>query len=597
MTRTIHGTLAALALLAVLATGGRADDRKKPDAGAGTQDLVFLGDARPLLLRLHIEIDNKPFRQALDRFLDDVFTRLDTDKDGTLSKAEAARAPIAQALFGDAGGGPVRPALLRLRGQEAAMDTDRDGKVSRRELVEHYQRNGGTPFQLLQGGAATAYPGRPVPRPPGMAASGASADALNQAVLKLLDTDRDGKLSRKELAAAPAIVGKRDGDEDEMVSSAEVMGEAAQDSSPYAQVVFIDGYPGARPSGEGPFIAVTPEGARSLAAQFQKRYGGKDGKLTRQRLGLDDAAFKKLDADEDGELDAVELARFAQRPADVELVVRLGAGEGVDVAPLKGRAPPAGIKAEQGKEGQVVLDLGNTRVDLRLDRGDNRNMLVRPVNDDVLYKMQFTNADQDNNGYLDATEARGSPFFGGLFQAMDADGDGKLYLKEILAYVESTKELQTKAQNSFAALSWSDQGKGLFDLLDRNNDGRLGVRELRRAGELLDTLDQDKDGHLATTEVPRRYELRARRGNGFSGGIGPARAVAVFAGGREEPPLPENRSGPLWFRKMDRNRDGDVSLREFLGSAELFRKIDADNDGLINAVEADKADTLFRKKS
>ena len=231
--------------------------------------------------------------------------------------------------------------------------------------------------------------------------------------------------------------------------------------------------------------------------------------------------------------------------------------------------------------------------------GPERQMIVAPtpVNDEFLYKMQFTNADQDNNGYLDANEARNNPFFGGLFQAMDADGDGKLYLKEILAYVESTKELQTKAQNSFAALSWSDQGKGLFDLLDRNNDGRLGVRELRRAGELLDTLDQDKDGHLATTEVPRRYELRARRGNGFSGGIGPARSVAVFAGGREEALLPENRTGPLWFRKMDRNRDGDVSLREFLGSAELFRKIDADNDGLINAVEADKADTLFRKKS
>jgi hypothetical protein len=39
---------------------------------------------------------------------------------------------------------------------------------------------------------------------------------------------------------------------------------------------------------------------------------------------------------------------------------------------------------------------------------------------------------------------------------------------------------------------------------------------------------------------------------------------------------------------MDRNHDGDVSAREFLGTAEDFRKLDADGDGLIDAKEAAK---------
>ena len=48
-------------------------------------------------------------------------------------------------------------------------------------------------------------------------------------------------------------------------------------------------------------------------------------------------------------------------------------------------------------------------------------------------------------------------------------------------------------------------------------------------------------------------------------------------------------AGPLWFRKMDRTRDGDVSRREFLGSDEDFRKLDADGDGLISSKEAERA--------
>ena len=54
--------------------------------------------------------------------------------------------------------------------------------------------------------------------------------------------------------------------------------------------------------------------------------------------------------------------------------------------------------------------------------------------------------------------------------------------------------------------------------------------------------------------------------------------------------------GPLWFRKMDRNGDGDVSPREFLGTLEDFRKIDTDGDGLIDAQEAAAAAKWFKPK-
>jgi hypothetical protein len=41
---------------------------------------------------------------------------------------------------------------------------------------------------------------------------------------------------------------------------------------------------------------------------------------------------------------------------------------------------------------------------------------------------------------------------------------------------------------------------------------------------------------------------------------------------------------------MDRNGDGDVSRREWLGTEEEFRRLDADGDGLISPDEAERAD-------
>ena len=45
-------------------------------------------------------------------------------------------------------------------------------------------------------------------------------------------------------------------------------------------------------------------------------------------------------------------------------------------------------------------------------------------------------------------------------------------------------------------------------------------------------------------------------------------------------------TGPEWFRRMDRNQDGDVSRREFLGTVSMFAEIDQNADELIDESEA-----------
>jgi hypothetical protein len=136
----------------------------------------------------------------------------------------------------------------------------------------------------------------------------------------------------------------------------------------------------------------------------------------------------------------------------------------------------------------------------------------------------------------------------------------------------------------------TDQGRALFELLDANGDGRLSVRELRTAWTRLAPWDRDGDGRLAETEVPRQFVVSVDAGQvNLPFRVAVANRAARRGQARQAP------KGPLWFRKMDRNNDGDVSFREWLGTEEEFRRIDTDGDGLISPEEAERADALLKK--
>jgi Ca2+-binding EF-hand superfamily protein len=168
----------------------------------------------------------------------------------------------------------------------------------------------------------------------------------------------------------------------------------------------------------------------------------------------------------------------------------------------------------------------------------------------------------------------------GLFDAADRNEDGKLTRAELEAFFDLI-ELGITCRIIVTA---TDRGRNLFDAFDADGDGRLDLGELVRASRsLVTTLRQQKG--LPRGKVPASYRLLVSREVGCDA-FGP---VPFGANANPKAPTARNRRGPKWFQAQDQNGDGFISPREFVGPPHLFAKLDADGDGRISVAEAEAA--------
>ncbi len=544
------------------ARGSSVAVREKVDPQDAVERFVLLTPGGPLVIEAAMTIDGKPFRQAREKLVDELLVAADTDKDGKATWTEALKTSRFTL-------GRVRITNDQQRQQYIKnLDKNGNGLVERLEartfIAQYFQGpaftlSGGYGYRGSFGGGIVivngvrTYAGR------------GRAD-----VQTLLDTDKDGVLSEKEIAAAGKRLKSRDADDNDLLYPQELSGGAGAAANLRFRTMARQA-----PQQLAMLLGETAK-AEPLFKALQARYKNDDGDIVAGRFPAFPKLFGKLDKNDDGKLAQDEVLALNRVEPHVRLSIDLGKGGAGKGLALKKLAPELSKIAASGK----AISIEFPGVKLSLTANLNK---ARTYNYSATAKSLLTRYDKDGNGYLDKKELAGN--LARQLELWDSDGDGKVYAKEITA---SYARMQAPQSSQIRATA-SSGGNSLFQTLDVSGDGRLSLREMRTAHERIMTFDKNKDKRIARDEIPVALSISVGLGNA---GYAYYRSTQGRPGGNR-PAAPND--APDWFTRMDRNGDGDVTLKEFLGDKEAFQKLDTNSDGFIEPKEAKAADKANSK--
>jgi Ca2+-binding EF-hand superfamily protein len=542
-----------------------------------TVEVVVFSPARPVRIRVHVQHSGKSLAESWIAALRKTFDYFDRDHDGVLNAKEVELIFSDQALtlMLQSGNGFYQPTPGN-RPTLARLDLNGDGVVSFAEFVAYYRNS---VAQVL----------RTTPTTPENPADAAVTESL----FNLLDVNRDGKLTRAEVSALEKLLPQLDEDEDECLSLNELSPNAFNRVPRQLPAVTPTTPRAAKTSATQIVMSYMPGRIPGTMTQQLIRKYDRDGdfELTLEESGFDTATFARLDLNSDGKLDGEELDLWRTGEPDLEV----GLSYGVKLADCRATLltdrkllESRGFKFNQVNEAKLVLRLGRHPIELSASPSIFNG---RPPATKQQFDFLFSQA-AGKKGYVDEKDLSGPnavqfQLLRVLFDAADADADGKLTRQEFNRFFDLQDEFRTVA----LAVSPAIRTPTLFQLLDANHDNRLSVREMRLAWDRL--IELEPPGSLVVTRAAIQPTISIRLiQNAERAMAGQFQVDLGFQQQMGQVPVPQK--GPLWFRKMDRNGDGDVSRAEFIGSSEEFDAIDANHDGLISLEEAEAYDKKMR---
>lgn len=515
------------------------------------QDLIFFQTSRPYRLRLHLQIEGRSFDAHWNEVMKRLFQYLDRDGNGVLSAAELALAPSVSQLK------QMIQGIGELEADEAPKIADltshsRDG-VTPAQLKGYYHRVGAAPWQV------------------DLVSRTSNTEAMDNLLCTELGV-KDERLTCDQLRQAAEKLFKLDADGDGILTPFEISPNGYTGNFNVLRTLETKG---------APFFVLdrSDRGRELLAAAIVERYDrNQDGKLTPAEIAFPGEVFRRLGQSPKGPLTAKQLQRWPDLPVDLECIVRLDGGDaGVEHISNPACSLAASTKITQG--GIIRINLPREQVQIvRLDTAPQRAFRIRQAG------MELFDLAAQGKETLESKDVFRPPFsLVPVFRLADRNGDNRLSRVEFREFLD----LQSKLVTRSTILTLMDRGNSLFDFLDADHDHRLSQRELMTAWERLAPWGDAKTRSIDRANIPRQFQIVISHGKPLQAAGDPGAASAMH---------PESRlRGPTWFRKMDRNADGDVSRSEFLGSEEQFRRLDRNGDGLIDFEEA-QAGSREKKK-
>ncbi|MGD9722884.1 MAG: hypothetical protein AB7O59_22230 [Pirellulales bacterium] len=524
----------------------------KPEPPIEPQRILLLPMTGPLVVHLQLVVDGEPQARVVERRLDEA---------EKIVRGDAASYPAWDALLAKAEftsgllGNPSPDEISNRDRMNNPYDYNRDTYLQREELAGLLARDAGRgrPFWTTW-----------------MADRGLR-ERSGSALFALLDQDEDGVISATEGAAAAVRLRSRDGDDNDAITIAELR----PPESPRATMRYRD-----EPAAVRGFELRKSE-LDAIHYSLGDLYDSGNG-LDAQCFALTPELFAALDADRSGQVELSEVAGLLTAPPSV--VVKVSFGRSTD------RAEPPRMelvsRAEGLKAAGVAVEQSAGRLDFKLPGAKVTLYALDRVNGSgraAAASTEFARLDADKNSHLDAKELAADGVLASMPLAdVDANQDAQLTLEEFTQAIV-TRPTYGEAQVQALLAETADP---LFDWLDQRTDGRLTSRELAGATARLEELDANGDGMLGPNEIPDRVSCAIARGMGDMMGNRANRYMPMPAA--ESP----TASATLrWHAAMDRNGDGEISRREFLGTPQQFAQMDANGDGFIGSdeVRADKA--------
>jgi Ca2+-binding EF-hand superfamily protein len=543
--RRFAGALAAIVLVLILRGSANAETATTEGNSAqnlsDVQDIILLSPTHPVRMRLHIQVNGAPFREARRAAINAAFDRLDTKQTGKLNEAQANQLFT---LFGTQSGAPKAKSAVAKAG-EMMMNA---AKEYSREEVQAFITQSVPLFKIEN-----------------RLASGGAGPAL----FTLLDKDGDGRLSREELESAEQSLRSRDFNDDGLLTPEELLqGPSTGDEAAL----------GISSSG-GAVLAVEPGAATDkIVEALLFRYDrNRDGKLTiagnKVEIRSPGEEFVRFDRNGDGMLDRAELTEWLQSEPELQLPFQFGPRTTVARTTRMAESEGAVLYRVRPKlDGGYRLTIAENDLDFRRNNRDpGQSARERQLN--------FSDYDKDTNGELSADEIKEAGFTERFAQLGFDPNAEKLTPPKF----DELLKRESAAASSRLTLEVNEDGQDLFTVLDKNGDGFLTALEIKSAADILKTDDTNRDGYLSGDEITYHMRLELSRD---SSNPQVAAAAAARPKAARVRPIESGGGGPAWFQKMDRNGDFQISPAEFLGSRAQFDKLDLNHDGLIDATEA-----------